>query len=107
MEADGIERVVALPPRPGIRAVRLDSENVRLTYRFGQLERDCRPAFLQVILDENDTPAAGDRTVARVHASEGTLTISVPEDLREADVVRAIARTKKGLPSDAAAALIR
>jgi hypothetical protein len=78
-----------------------------VTYRLGNFDRRCRPALLEFVVDESDDPAAGAKTLARARRRGGTVTISLPPDLSKADVVRAIARTRQGLPSGAAAAAIR
>ena len=105
--SDAGRRTILFPPKPGISATRLPGDRVRVSYRFGDFDRRCRPALLELVVDESDDPVAGAKTLARAQGREGTVTITIPDDLRTADVVRAIARTRKGLPSDAAAALIR
>ena len=94
------------PPSPGVAARRASDAKVVVAYQFGELDARCRPATLELTIDVNDDAVAGSQTVAPVRGSEGTLTIDVPPDLAQADVVRATARTQKGYPSKAASVLI-
>jgi hypothetical protein len=102
----GRRRRIFFPPRPGIRAHRVDSERLLVNYSFSTVDRRCAPTILELTIDANDDPLPGAGTVARVHGRRGTVPVEVPPDLTNADVVRATARTKKGVPSDASAVLI-
>jgi hypothetical protein len=99
-------RELLFPPRPGLSASRLPRDRVRVSYRFRHISRRCRPAYVEVLIDVSANAIPPDKTLGVVRGTQGTVTIPVDPDLREADVVRAIARTKSGLPSDAATVLI-
>jgi len=106
IRSNGRIRRILFPPAPGLTARRLGARSVLVTYQFSALDRRCRPAVLELTLDVNDDPLPGTGIVSRIRGLRGTVTVSLPEGFAKADVVRATARTEKGLPSTATAVLI-
>lgn len=96
-----------LPPSPGITARRLSDAKVLVAYQVFTVDRRCRTTNLTLTIDVNDDPRAGVSTVVSVRRARGTVTIDIPPDLANADVIRATARTRQGYPSEAASVLIR
>jgi hypothetical protein len=95
-----------LPPAPGLTARRADSGHVVVSYSFAPFESRCRPASLELVVDDNDDPLPPTGTTERVHDRRGEVRVSLPDRMRDADVVRAIARTEEGLPGNAVAVRI-
>jgi hypothetical protein len=79
---------------------------VVVSYSFAPFESRCRPASLEVVVDDNDDPLPPTGTTERVHDRRGEVRVSLPDRMRDADVVRAIARTEEGLPGNAVAVRI-
>ena len=102
--ADGSS--VRLPPQPGLRAVRVTDERVRVSYRFVRLPDGCRPASLLVTLDVNDDARPG-RTSEHAARHRGSLDLAVPSFLTTPDVVHASAFTANGLRSATVSVRIR
>jgi hypothetical protein len=102
----GQTRRFLFPPRPGISARRVGGARVLVSYRFSTTDVRCQPEVLELTLDVNDDSLPGAGRAFEIDHQRGTVTMPVPGDMMNADVVRATARTAKGLPSDAAAVLI-
>jgi hypothetical protein len=94
------------PPSPGLSAEDLGQSRLLVSYRFRGGVKRCPPAVLELTVDVNDDPLPGARLTARINGTEGDVTVTVPADLADADVVSATARTKDGIPSEAASVLI-
>jgi hypothetical protein len=103
----GTPIATSIPPSPGITARRFNEATVLVTYDVFSSDPRCRPTNLELTLDVNDDTLPGSSTVAQVRHARGTLTIDVPPYLANADVLRAIARSAEGYPSEAASVLIR
>ncbi len=96
----------SFPPSPGISATRVGNV-VKIRYHTADVPRRCAPVSLRLVLDVNDDPLPGRSTVINTQLLKGHVDLKVPVGLEGADVVRAIARTAQGAPSDATAVVIR
>jgi hypothetical protein len=105
-------RRVAMPPRPGVAAERIDDDTVVVSYDLGTVDPTCRPAFLEMTVDINDDGQSGTGVVladrqssggfgyARIRQPQGEIVVEVPDYMREADVFIASVRTRDGRPSN-------
>ena len=98
---------VSLPPQPGIRARRVGRRRVEVLYVFSSTPASCQPVSLALTTDSTRDSLGGDSTTVRVAGKTGQVTLRLPRRMRNADVVRATAMTKRGLPSESAAFQIR
>jgi hypothetical protein len=105
-KSDGSAHTRLLPPAPKLTAV-WTGDRVTVSYAFRGASRECRPAALEVTVDENDDSLPGFSQVVKLRRLHGSVAVDVPEVLNQADVVRASARTNQGLPSESVAVLIR
>jgi hypothetical protein len=103
----GKDRRLRAPPIPGIQARRLDARAVELKWRFESNPSACRAVRLSVTVDVSDDVGAGNRVFLRVRGSDGTHEVTLPPDLRRADVLKASAIDARGLQSPPAAVTIR
>lgn len=101
------ERPVGIPPAPGISARRIAPRRFAIRYEFPQVDRSCRPAWVSVIVDVNDDALPGARKVASVSNRRGRIVFSVPAHAADADVARATAVARTGVPSRSTSVLIR
>ncbi len=72
-----------------------------VAYRFTKVPSRCQPTSLDIVVDVNDDPLPGRSIEARTPNLRGKVKIDLPAEVRTADVVRAIARTARGAPSEA------
>jgi hypothetical protein len=88
------------PPVPGLRARALTGRLVEATWSFRDTPDDCRPAYLLLSVDANESDLATPTTTkVRVSGKEGTTRISYPSFLPPPDVAVASAFTASGVRS--------
>lgn len=97
---------VSFPPAPGVQATRV-GDQIKVDYRFGPVPSRCKPVALEVTLDVNDDPLPGRSSSVEISALRGSARVKVPSDLHDVDVVRVVARTERGAPSESAAVPIQ
>ena len=102
----GGSKRIPMPPPPGVEAKRVDDDTVLVSYELGTFDPRCRPVLLELTLDDNSDGESGANTYARIREPQGEVSVSVPVDLRDADVFTSKVRTSDGLPSDASTVLI-
>lgn len=95
-----------LPPAPGLVAQRLRGSEVRVIYRFDRVPHVCEPVRLKLSVDVSRDTLPGSATYVRISRNRGVITVAIPPDLRDADVLRATAFTRKLVQSRSAAVLI-
>jgi hypothetical protein len=84
------------PQPPGVTAKRVGPKRVLVTYRIGGGDEDCRAKWIQVVVDVSDDFLPGDARrfpIARKRSSQ--ITLPVPGDLADADILVAGTRTKR------------
>lgn len=88
-EPDPKRGIDPLPPRPGLRASRVDEGTLLVTITFASIPDNCRPDYVELNLDVNDDPLP---PVAGRFALEDVrqpLRIPIPSRVRGADVISA------------------
>jgi hypothetical protein len=105
---DGGQRRVAIPPRPGLRAVAVTEHTTRLEWWFDELPSDCSPVRLylsvEALTDVSATPWV-ERDV-EVDGLSGSKEVTYPDFLPVPDVARASAYLPDGRRSRIATVLI-
>jgi hypothetical protein len=95
----------SFPPSPTISAMRTASNEVLLTYRFSARPR-CRPTRLGVSLDVCSDPLPARTQRIGISRLRGRVRISIPSDMRDADVVRVVGVTQRGASSESSSVLL-
>jgi hypothetical protein len=103
---DGTVHAVSLPRPPGVEARRLRDDKLLVSYRVGTGKPSCRAVALEVTIDLNDDLLPGHTTVVKVRGRRGHVRLSIPRQVRPADVVRVRTRTQDGRASESSAVLI-
>lgn len=98
---------LAVPAAPGLAARRVGDAHVRVSYRFRRVPRSCTAVRLKLSVDVSNDTLAGSATYIHVNRTLGAATILIPDDLRDADVLRATAYSRNLLQSRSTAVLIR
>lgn len=105
--ASGKQQRLAIPPAPGLVAQRLSDSQIRVIYRFNRVPPICEPVRLKLSVDVSRDTLPGSASYVRIFRKRGVITVAIPPDLRDADVLRATAFTRKLVQSRSAAVLIR
>ena len=98
------------PPRPGMRAVRVGPDRVRVRVIAGELPDRCRPAFIRLSFDVNDDavppgpPASG--PLIAVDQFTPWHEVRLLDAVQDADVVSATAVMRDGESGQSARVLI-
>lgn len=98
------------PPRPGLQAVRSGEGRFRVRVTVVPVPGGCRPKFIRMSFDVNDdlrppsSPLAG--PLIPVARFTPWLDVSVPDRVKDADVLHAISVTGDGRSGDTASVLI-
>lgn len=95
-----------LPPRPGLRARRLDGRSVLVTVTFASIPDACRPVRVKLTFDVNDDPLPPAAHLFTLRQLRAPRKITLALDVRAADVVRASSITADGTSSESAAVAI-
>jgi hypothetical protein len=98
------------PPRPGLEVVRSGDRQFRVRVVLAPVPGECAPKFIRMAFDVNDDPLPPASPLAGplIPAKRFTpwLEVTVPDRVKEADVLSAISVTADGRSGDAASVLI-
>lgn len=98
------------PPRPGLQAVRSGDNQFRVRVFLEPVPGQCAPKFIRMAFDVNDDPLPPSSPLAGplIPASRFTpwLEVTVPNRVKDADVLNAISVTADGRSGDTASVLI-
>lgn len=86
----------ARPPRPGIRAIRLDGRRLRVSVWFRDVPARCTPDRIRITVDVNDDPAVPAGFLYPIDDVAEPFVVTLPERVRDADVISASSISTRG-----------
>lgn len=91
---------VTVPPAPGLTARRSGSRDVEVVVVPGNPPRRCRPAFVNLLVDDNDDPHPPVARTVRLRGSQRIrLEIHLFKQMKDPDTARATAVMRRGRTS--------
>lgn len=95
------------PPRPGLRARRLDERHLLVTINFKSIPGRCTPDYVRLTFDVHRDPLPPSSQMLPIGDTRTPIEVELPERVSDADIVRATSvMTRTGRSSETASVLV-
>lgn len=98
---------LVLPPRPGLRAQRVDDDSIVVRYALPARDPRCRPFRLRLTLYSSGPEGGSDTELHRIRGRRGRIRLQASSVAPPPDVARASTVMRDGLRSPVASVLIQ